>query len=661
MLYPQNNAFRAAFDLSGFWRFRVDPDRRGRAENWADQSLPDEGTHLIAVPGSWNEQLAEQGLMNYVGQAWYETQLDLPVHVLRDRRLVLYVAAADHRAEVWLNGRAVGSHEGGFLPFEVDLTDVWREGKPNRLTICVDSSLSMTTLPQDVDPGTPPYDDPAYERRHLFPPTRFDFFPYGGLTRAVSLCALPKHGIEGIRIDARLDGTVHVRVRCGAVGRRIEVEATDGDGNAVGSSQTTVDSSESSLEMQLSSVRAWCPADPHLYELRVRIVGPDGVEEDGYNETFGVREIRVDGGKLLLNGEPLYLVGYGKHEDYPVMGRGQFRPAYLRDFELMRWSGANSFRTSHYPYDEDVIRLADRLGFLVIDETPAVSLGFHSDRFNDLKPLLVSHKQALTDLIARDANHPSVIAWSVVNEANLWSEPHYDTEASRQYFRELYDHVRALDDSRPVISIIIPAHSPDDPALSACDLIGINRYYGWYTEPVDLDFAAERLAEEMDVLFERYSKPILVSEFGADAVPGAHSSYAQFFTEEFQMAMIEAYCRVADERPFCAGTHVWNFADFRTPQHFRRVVFNLKGVFSRTREPKRAAFFLREYWSGHARVAEKHRVAGGPSGILVPDVKRPVDWGRAGTSRRIANLIPTGDNGVGAVKSAERKPDSPRE
>ena len=650
MLYPQNNAFRAAIDLGGFWRFRVDPDAVGTKENWARAPLPEADSHLIAGPGSWNEQLAEQGLMNYVGRGWYETDVSLPAHLARDHRVWLYVAAADHRAEVWLNGQSVGTHEGGYLPFEVDLSDAWRAEESNRLTICVDSTLTMTTLPQHVDPSEPPYDGPAYERRHLFPPTRFDFFPYGGLTRAVWLCAIPRRRIDGIRIDTSLDGSLRVRVEGGGSGNRLELEVVDADGVTAGTASAAVNGSETLIETSLDSVRAWSPAHPHLYTARFRLVDAAGATIDAYEETFGVREIRVDGGQLLLNDERLYLVGYGKHEDFPVMGRGQFRPAYLRDFELMRWSGANSFRTSHYPYDEEIIRLADRLGFLVIDEVPAVSLGFWSDRFEDLQPLLQTHQQALTDLIARDANHPSVISWSVVNEANLWSEPNYRSEASSAYFRRIYEHVKSLDSTRPVTSIIIPAHSPDDPALDACDVIGINRYYGWYTEPVDLEGAASKLGDEMDLLFERYGKPILVSEFGADAVPGAHSSTAQFFTEEFQTALIETYCRVADARPFCAGTHVWNFADFRTPQHFRRVVFNLKGVFTRTRDPKRAAFFLRDFWRNHPRVADAHRVAEGPGGALVPDTKAPVTWPRNGRADSVeaAPFVPSASGRAGA-------------
>jgi len=205
--------------------------------------------------------------------------------------------------------------------------------------------------------------------------------------------------------------------------------------------------------------------------------------------------------------------------------------------------------------------------------------------------------------------------------------------------------VKKLDDSRPVISIITPTHSVEDPALEACDIVGINRYFGWYTEPVDLEHAASRLSAEMDRLFERFGKPILLSEFGADAVPGAHSTTAQFFTEEYQEALLEAYCQVADAKPYCTGTHVWNFADFRTPQHFRRVVFNLKGVFTRSREPKRAAFFLRDHWRANTRIADTHRVAVGAEGPLVPDAKAPVVWPGDGRAALKADGQATVDQG----------------
>jgi beta-glucuronidase len=625
VLFPQQNEFRSRFNLGGFWRLKPDPDDVGLAEQWQSEPLSGDVV-TVAVPGAWNEQLAERGLMNYVGACWYETDFVMPVSVSVDAQTWLYVGAADHKAEVWLNGEFMGGHEGGHLPFDLEITRALAgAGKKNRFTVRVDSRLTMDTLPQDVDPSAPPYNDPSYDRRHLFPPTRFDFFPYGGLTRAVELLTRPAAGITDIRIRAKLEGSVTIQVEADG-GATIRVVVCDAEGARVAESDGSFESGTGEISLRVDEVRPWSPADPHLYTATIDLLDESGDLLDRFDETFGIREIEVRGQQLLLNGEPLFLTGFGKHEDIPLVGRGRYDVAYVKDFELMRWIGANSFRTSHYPYDEELIRLADRLGFLVIDEVPAVSLGFWSDNLDDHQQLLENHKRVITELVARDSNHPSVIAWSIVNEANLWAEKHYLSDAGAAYFDEVYRHTKSLDDTRPVLSIIMAAHSADDVALQACDLIGLNRYFGWYTEPVDLDFAAQRIEDEFRTIFERFGKPIIMTEFGVDTVEGYHATNAQMFTEEFQTAFLMKYAEVLEALPFCAGMHVWNFADFRTPQHFRRVVLNKKGVFNRSRDPKTAAFVLRDYWSELDRVHADHRPQQFGDDFLVRDLKRPVKW-----------------------------------
>lgn len=619
-MHPQQNRHRSVIDLAGFWRFKPDPADKGVDDRWHEGPLRGD-VLTIAVPGAWNEQLAERGLMNYVGPAWYETSIEADS---RPGRVALYVGAADHHATVWLNGKKVGSHAGGYLPFECDLTEVWAAGARNRITIRVDSRLSMESLPQDVDPTSPLYSGPAYERRHLFPPTRFDFFPYGGLTRSVMIVLTNASFIERARVHAHLNGRLRVIVGTRG-GSRLSVRIADADGETAAVGEAVVPHGTCELETQLANVRPWSPANPHLYTAHLTLSDESGAELDRYDQTFGVREIRVENGRMFLNGEPLFLTGFGKHEDYPIVGRGQFRAAYVRDFELMRWVGANSFRTSHYPYDEELIHLADRFGFLVIDEVPAVSLGFPSDDFSALRPLLENHKRTLTELMDRDMNHPSVIAWSTTNEPNLWSEPHYQNEAGRRYFREVFDHVRSIDQTRPVVAVIMGRHAEADIALESCDVIGINRYFGWYTDPAQIETAIVQLDRELEALYARHGKPIIVTEFGADTVEGYHATTAQMFTEEFQQAFIMAYSEVIESKPYCAGAHVWNFADFRTPQHFRRVVLNKKGVFNRNRDPKTAAFALRDRWRRLGRIADAHRPRPLDGSFLVPDVKRPND------------------------------------
>jgi len=624
MLFPQHNVHRSVHDLGGFWRFCPDPSDAGERESWQEHPLPAKAM-LIAVPGAWNEQLAERGLKNYNGAAWYETTFVSPKIDDGERRLLLRIGAADHRACVWLNGAMMGAHEGGYLPFEIDLTDALAaSGETNRLQIRVDSRLTMESIPQGIDPSSPPYNTGDYDRRHVFPPARFDFFPYGGLTRSVQLLIVPACRVSAVDVRTFIDGRVRIGVE--VVGRpaKTTVEILDAAGQGI-AGPVGLPEEGGTVELEIRDPRLWTPADPYLYTAVIRMRDASGSACDRYDESFGIREIAIRGDVLLLNGDPLYLVGFGKHEDFPIVGRGQFRPAYVRDFELMRWVGANSFRTSHYPYDEEILRLADRMGFLVIDEAPAVSLGFLSDRFEDLTPLLDAHRRMLTELVVRDRNHPSVIAWSPLNEPNLWSEPYYQHEAGRRYFRAVYEHVRKLDATRPTMAITMAAFSADDIAMEACDMIGINRYFGWYTQPGQLSRSGRLIEEELDAIHARYGKPVMITECGVDTVEGYHASTAQMFTEEYQTEYLRVYAAAADRRPYCAGFHVWNFADFLTPQHFRRIIMNRKGVFTRARDPKSAAFFLRAHWTTLSRIAARHRPRRCGDEFLVPDLRTGVE------------------------------------
>ncbi|MEP5945618.1 MAG: sugar-binding domain-containing protein, partial [Balneola sp.] len=212
MLYPQQNNYRTVFDLSGFWKIKADPQNLGHDEKWYSSNLEGD-THTIAIPGSWNEQLEEQGLKNYVGKAWHETTFRIPQAIQKDHKIWLRIGAADHQAEVWLNGENVGSHFGGYMPFGLDLTEsLNKSGEINHLVVCVDSSLSMHSLPQGVDPESDLYNTKNYDRRHLFPATRFDFFPYGGLTRSVNIIAVQENHITDIDVNASLDGSIEVQV-----------------------------------------------------------------------------------------------------------------------------------------------------------------------------------------------------------------------------------------------------------------------------------------------------------------------------------------------------------------------------------------------------------------------------------------------------------------
>lgn len=204
------------------------------------------------------------------------------------------------------------------------------------------------------------------------------------------------------------------------------------------------------VELRVPSARLWSPADPFLYDLTV------SAGKDLYTMPVGLRTVEVRGKEFLLNSEPVYFRGFGRHEDFWASGRGLNLPLLVGDYDRMRWVGANSFRTSHYPYAEEDIMLADRLGFLVIDEIPAANLVFEDE--GTVARLRSVCLRMAEELVARDKNHAAVVMWSVANEPTLPNlidrltgrdtspVPEYATA----FLRDLVQHVRALDPTRPV-------------------------------------------------------------------------------------------------------------------------------------------------------------------------------------------------------------------
>lgn len=589
MLFPQTNRCRTTLELPGIWDFKVDADDRGRDENWGCGFRADAE---VGVPGSWNEQLSELGLMNYIGVAWYQTEFVLPAN-LSAQQIWIRFGSVEYHAQVWVNGEFAGEHRGGFLPFEFDITNKINCGERNRLVVRVDNRLSHDTIPPGV--SSEDYAEFRKQRDETFPPTPFDFFPYGGIHRPVKLVALHPQHLSEVKIETRLAGAAghllfEACVSSAGAASRLNVKLWDGVRLITEASLAPLNNFVQG-EFAIPNCRFWGPGDPHLYQLHFELYDGDALVDE-YRMDAGVREIRVTKTELLLNGQPIFLKGFGRHEDFAVLGKGLSPPLLVKDFQLMKWLGANSFRTSHYPYSEETMQMANRLGFLIIDEAPAVSLNFKYVNKNTL----ASHQQQLAELIARDRNHPSVIAWSIGNEPGIWGEEEAVSPFAIEYWKKIYDLVKKLDSSRPVTAPTFSRLGLHDPLYKVSDFLSINRYWGWYEIPGNLEKAGEVLKAELETLHRTYRRPILVSEFGADTIEGEHATYPQMFSEEYQTQMIQKYFEVIESLPFTVGEHIWNFADFRTAQHHRRVVMNKKGAFTRERAPKSAAFFIRQHW-----------------------------------------------------------------
>ncbi len=574
MLYPQTNPFRQFVDLSGYWDFCIDPEEVGEQEGWFEGIGRLAANRPIAVPASWNDQFVEW--RDYLGDAWYQTRFHLPWG-WEDKRVIIRFGSVNYLADVWLNGTKLGSHEGGHMAFAFEATPLLKN-EANLLVVRVNGAMALDRVP----PGT--VQDPLDSHQiGLLPDTTFDFFPFAGIHRPVLLCAVPQMHIEDITVTTEIEGeNGRVQITCfGNWNSRnsVRVQVNEHKANAELTGETAV------ANLTIPNAKFWSPKSPHLYDLAVELL-EDGQILDRYTLPIGIRTIEVDGDKLLLNGEPVFLRGFGRHEDFPIVGRGTLPAVTVKDYALLDWIGANSFRTSHYPYDEEALQLADRLGYLVISETAAVGLFFHEE---GLARRLKLCRQYTRELIDRDKNHPSVIAWSLANEARSVRGNEVP------FFRELYDLAKELDPTRPVtiVSDLFTAEA----SFAFFDLVCLNIYRGWYQEMGRLEQGFAEFGRILDATHAKFGKPIIVTEFGADAIPGHHALPAEMFSEEYQADFIAGYLAEMGKRPFVVGQHVWNMCDFKTAQGVKRPnAINYKGVFTRDRRPKLAAHKLKEIW-----------------------------------------------------------------
>jgi beta-glucuronidase len=588
VLAVRDTPTRERKSLNGLWRFALDPGGVGREQRWFE-GLPAEAREM-PVPSSYNDIYPDSELHDHVGDAWYETMARVPAG-WEGERIVLRFGSAAHRAVVWVNGEQVAEHEGGYTPFEAEISEIATDGGELRISVAVNNVLNWQSIP-------PGYieDTPAGARQRYF----HDFFNYAGLHRSIWLYRTPGTYISDITVLTGLDGPT------GIVTYAVETEGGESpDIRVVLNDAQDVDlarATGSRGELEIEGVHPWRPGEGYLYELGVEL-WVDGHRVDVYSLPVGIRTVRVDGTRFLINGEPFYFRGFGKHEDSAVRGKGHDDALMVHDFALMEWIGANSFRTSHYPYAEEVLDYADRCGIVVIGECPAVGLNaslggvlggvsfetFSEATINDRTR--EAHAQAIREMVARDRNHPSIVIWSIANEPESW------TPQSRAYFEPLVDGTRRLDESRPVAFANFMQATPDRDLISELfDILMLNRYQGWYADPGDLASAERALEGELEAWVAEHDKPIIFTEYGGDAVAGLHAIGESPWTEDYQVELLAMFHRVFDRFDAVVGEQVWHFADFATAAGTIRADGNKKGVFTRERRPKAAAHLLRERW-----------------------------------------------------------------
>ncbi len=469
--------------------------------------------------------------------------------------MFFHVGAANYRSYVWVNGQKVCEHEGGFTPFDCEVTGLLNEGE-NFVVIAVDNTRLADGIPTQ----------------------QTDWWNYGGLTRDVSLIEVPEQFIDDFDLHLKrgsqniIEGWVHVEggLPEGQVSVRIpELKVNE--------TATIGTDGRATFQFEAVGLELWSPEHPRLYRVHLQ-TGQDDLEEE-----MGFRTIEVRGTEILLNGSPIFLRGVSIHAEAPYRtGRACTDEDMKTLLGWVRELGGNYVRLAHYPHDERMTRLADRMGLLVWSEIPV----YWAVEF-DNPVLLAKAEQQLHEMIRRDRNKACVVLWSVANETPI-------TPARIDFLKTLIAQAREHDPSRLVTAALLVRTDGrtkiiDDPLGEALDVIGFNEYIGWYEQtPEDADHTVWKVA---------YEKPLIVSEFGGDAKYGLHGDPDTRWTEEYQANLYRHQLLMLNGIAQLRGLSPWVLMDFRSPRRPLPGIqdyFNRKGLLSDQGEKKESFYVLQE-------------------------------------------------------------------
>lgn len=592
VLYPYESETRIIVDLSGTWKFKIDEKNVGESQNWKN-GLKDYTT--IPVPCSFNDLFTSKKIRDFAGDVYYQKEFFLNSEWI-NKEINIRFFSVTHKATIYLNGIQIGYHNGGFTPFVVNLNEHGKFGAKNLLVVKVNNELSWNTVPLGKT-------FKLSDNTKINIPS-FDFFNYSGIQRPVKMLVLPKESINDINVFTDIEnnnGKVKYQIFTNG-NNNVKVNVYDQENNLV---LSNINGKEN--EFVINNATFWQHGKGYLYTLEAMIVDNNNNLIDKYLLPFGIRTVKVVNNQFMINNKPFYFKGFGKHEDSDTNGHGYNPVMVKRDFELIKWVNANSFRTSHYPYSEEIYQQADKDGVVIIDEVAAVGMFDVSSVFNPsgankkeffkneevYKITKDVHKQAISELITRDKNHPCVVMYS------LFNEPDTTKVECVEYFKEIFDHARKFDvHNLPKTFVMIQMSTPETcHCQDLVDVICLNRYYGWY-----FDFGSQiidgikKLDQELTAWEAKHNKPIIFTEFGCDTFSGVHKLPSVMWSEEYYVEYMNQYFATFDKHKNVIGEQLWNFADFQTVEGTMRVDGNKKGIFTRNRQPKMVAHFIRSRW-----------------------------------------------------------------
>ena len=582
---PQNIFARENISLNGSWHYFADPQEQGYYDyrmnpvSWGYflNAKPQHPSDLIEydfdasptmqIPGDWNTQ--DERLFMYEGTVWFLKKLTIDNGqwtIDNSHRVLLYFGAVNYEAIVFVNGKEVGKHIGGFTPFCFDVTDVLCEGE-NFVVVKVDNKRHRDNVPTRI----------------------FDWWNYGGITRDVLLVKVPETYVE--------DYSLEVRNEKGKArnGRYREICFSAKLNNKEDGQQVTLSIPELKIEktfttdangecnskfnVQCSKLRLWSPDNPKLYSVII------GHGEERIADEVAFRTIETRGKEILLNGEPIFLRGVCVHDE-SAYSNHRLRTAAESD-TLIAWAkelGCNFLRLAHYPHNELTVREAERQGMLLWSEIPVYwTISWENeDTYRNAE-------RQLTDMIRRDHNRAAIIIWSIANET-----PH--GEARDRFLSRLATQARNQDSTRlismamEVLSASNYVNRLQDNMNKYVDVVSFNQYVGWYRDVHD----APHMQWEIP-----YDKPVIVSEFGGGAKAGLHGDVDQRWTEEFQERLYRENLAMLEKIDGLAGTCPWVLKDFRSQRRLLPGIqdfFNRKGLYSDQGQRKKAFYVLQEWY-----------------------------------------------------------------
>lgn len=561
---------RDRISLNGNWKIIVDPYENGYYTFHLNKSTkgyfldyePAPGerpvefkfsdNHTLAVPGDWNTQSDE--LFFYEGTIWYRKDFEFTKEP--GRKTFLYFGAANYKAIVYLNGEEIGTHEGGFTPFNFDVTEKIKNGS-NYLIVKVDN----------------------YRRNDRVPTVMTDWWNYGGLTRDVFIINVNQTFIKDYFIQLKKDSFNEVEgwVKLEGDNKNKEVRI-EIPGLKISYSAKTNNEGSAPVSFR-AEPELWSPENPRLYDVSIS----SGNEK--ITDKIGFRSITAKGEKIYLNGKEIYLRGISVHEVAPLRpGRAYSEADAEVLFSWIKSLGCNYARLAHYPHNEYMVRKADELGILLWTEVPVYwAIDYQNENTYRIA------EQQITEMITRDKNRAAIILWSLANETPVRDD-------RNKFLKRIADKVRSVDNTRLLTAALRIVYKEneltiDDPLGEVIDVLGVNQYIGWYE-------GIPAKAREIRWI-SNYNKPALVSEFGADALYGLHGNKDERWTEEYQADLYEEQINMLRKVDFVVGMSPWILTDFlspRRPLYGIQDWFNRKGLISSNGEKKKAFFVLRNFY-----------------------------------------------------------------